>query len=120
MAVTEQDVRHVAQLARLGIDAAELPRLVSELNGILEHMDVLRQVALDALDASDADAGSAGIPLAMGMPLRPDGTPPIPLLHPRESFAPAMRDGFFLVPRLATHGTVGTSASDDLSTEDGE
>ena len=117
MAITEQDVRHVAQLARLGIDASELPRLVSELNGILEHMDVLRQVALDA---SDADAGSAGTPLATGMPLRPDGTPPITLLHPRESFAPAMRDGFFLVPRLATHGTVGTSASDDLSTEDGE
>ena len=31
-----------------------------------------------------------------------DGTP-IPLALPRESFAPEMRDGFFLVPRLETH-----------------
>jgi aspartyl-tRNA(Asn)/glutamyl-tRNA(Gln) amidotransferase subunit C len=37
------------------------------------------------------------------MPLRADGGPPYPLAHPRETFAPEMRDGFFLVPRLSTH-----------------
>jgi hypothetical protein len=31
----------------------------------------------------------------------------IPLAVPRESFAPEMRDGFFLVPRLATHEDEG-------------
>jgi aspartyl-tRNA(Asn)/glutamyl-tRNA(Gln) amidotransferase subunit C len=37
------------------------------------------------------------------MSLRPDAGPPIPLLRAPAFFAPAMRDGFFLVPRLATH-----------------
>ena len=44
MAVTERDVRHVAALARLGIDPTRLPSLVAELNGILEHMEVLGRV----------------------------------------------------------------------------
>jgi hypothetical protein len=37
------------------------------------------------------------------MPLRVDTGPPIPLARPPESFAPSMREGFFLVPRLASH-----------------
>jgi hypothetical protein len=27
----------------------------------------------------------------------------LPLARPRDAFAPEMREGFFLVPRLATH-----------------
>jgi aspartyl-tRNA(Asn)/glutamyl-tRNA(Gln) amidotransferase subunit C len=37
------------------------------------------------------------------LPLRPDVGPPIPLARERDAFAPSMRDGFFLVPRLSTH-----------------
>jgi aspartyl-tRNA(Asn)/glutamyl-tRNA(Gln) amidotransferase subunit C len=45
------------------------------------------------------------------MPLRADDAPPVALRRARELFAPATRDGFFLVPRLATHGDAGASAS---------
>jgi aspartyl-tRNA(Asn)/glutamyl-tRNA(Gln) amidotransferase subunit C len=38
-----------------------------------------------------------------GMPLREDRAAQLPLGRPREAFAPEMRDGFFLVPRLETH-----------------
>lgn len=97
MAVSEDDVRHVAALARLGLDGERVPSLVGELNRILEHMDVLQQV--DIRGASlDPDA-------THGMRFRDDVPNPIPLRREREAFAPAMRDGFFLVPRLATHGT---------------
>ncbi|MBK5188945.1 MAG: hypothetical protein JJD97_11935 [Gemmatimonadaceae bacterium] len=41
------------------------------------------------------------------MPLRADIGPPIPLARPLESFAPQSRDGFLLVPRLATHEAAG-------------
>jgi aspartyl-tRNA(Asn)/glutamyl-tRNA(Gln) amidotransferase subunit C len=44
------------------------------------------------------------------MPLRADDAPPVVLQRAREAFAPATRDGFFLVPRLATHGEAGASA----------
>ena len=101
MAVTEQDVLHVAALARLGVDQARLPSLVSELNGILEHMEVL-----GAVETGDGGR-ETGETTIDETPLRPDGGTPILLALPRESFAPKMRDGFFLVPRLATHEDQG-------------
>lgn len=98
MSITESDVRHVAALARIGLDDARIPALVDEINGILVHMEALQQAAVP-----DDVAGEL---TAAPMPLRDDAAPADPLQYPRESFAPSMRDGFFLVPRLATHGEV--------------
>ena len=42
VAVTHDDVRHIADLARLAVSPSKLDDLVRELNGILTHMDVLR------------------------------------------------------------------------------
>jgi len=109
VSVTNNDVLHVAQLARLAIDDARLPGLVAELNGILEHIDALQQATLPADIGGRAEAG---------MPLRADDVPPVALQRTREAFAPATRDGFFLVPRLATHGDAGASAADRLSESD--
>ena len=39
----------------------------------------------------------------VGMSLAPDEPPPVALARTKEEFAPQMRDGFFLVPRLETH-----------------
>lgn len=96
MAVSLDDVRHIAALARLGVAEARLPALVTELNQILEHMAVLQQVK--TADVSGTDGVGAA-----GTPLRTDVGPAHPLERSRESFAPAMRDGFYVVPRLATH-----------------
>ena len=96
MAVSEDEVRHVAALARLGLDPARIPTIAAELNGILAHMDVLSKVDTSAV-APVTGVGAAGTPL------RVDGGNQYPLARPRDAFAPAMRDGFFLVPRLATH-----------------
>jgi aspartyl-tRNA(Asn)/glutamyl-tRNA(Gln) amidotransferase subunit C len=96
MAVTRDDVMHIAALARLAIDEGRVPALVAQLNTILEHMEVLSKVDTAGVMAT-AGVGDAGLPL------RPDAGPPLPLADAREAFAPAMRDGFFLVPRLATH-----------------
>jgi aspartyl-tRNA(Asn)/glutamyl-tRNA(Gln) amidotransferase subunit C len=96
MAVTVDDVLHVASLARLGVDRTRAEALTRELSGILAHMDVLSQV-----DTSTV-AATAGVG-AGGTPLRPDSGEPAKLNGTLESIAPAMRDGFFIVPRLATH-----------------
>ena len=95
MPVSRDDVKHIAALARLALPEERIPELVSQLNGILAHMDVLRDV--------DTTRAAAAARPAPALPLRPDRGPPLPLATARESFAPAMRDGFFLVPRLATH-----------------
>lgn len=106
MAVTEQDVRHIAALARLGVADERMPSLVGELNHILEHMAVLEKVDTTGLDPA-ASVGS------LAMPLRTDQGPQYPLARARDSFAPAVRDGFLLVPRLATHTALGASSVDD-------
>ena len=104
MAVSEKDVRHVAALARLAIDPARLPSLVSELNGILEHMEELGRVE------TGREMGDGRIETT-ATPTRSDvGGTPVPLAIPRDAFAPEMRDGFFLVPRLETHEGEGERA----------
>jgi len=96
MAVTREDVLHIAELARLGVDAARADELTKELSAILAHMEVLSQV--DAASVPTTAGVGAG-----GTPLRPDvGVSPL-MKGTLESFAPLMRDGFFIVPRLATH-----------------
>lgn len=96
MAVTHDDVRHVAELARLAVTDERLDHLVAELNAILGHMEVLSQVSTTEIEQV------LGRPVE-STPLRSDSSGPLKLETPREDFAPAMRDGFFTVPRLATH-----------------
>lgn len=104
MAIGPDDVRHVAALARLAVPESQLRELVSQLNGILSHMDALAKVnTAGVTGAADVDEAA--------MPLRADIGPPIPLARPFESFAPQWRDGFLLVPRLATHETAGDDES---------
>ena len=96
MSVSLDEVRHIAALARLGISDEGAERAAEELSSILAHMQVLSRVD------DESDARAAGDPDS-GRTLRADVGPPIPLLRAPAFFAPAMRDGYFLVPRLATH-----------------
>lgn len=104
MSVDLDEVRHIAALARLGIPQDRLAVLANELSGILAHMAVLQRV--DTKGAKDSTA-------ATQTPWREDHGPPIRLLRPIGTFAPEFRDGFFIVPRLETHG--GQSAADGAS-----
>jgi len=95
MAVSERDVRRVAELARLGLEPDRVRVLVEELNGILAHMDELR-----AADTSGVDP--ALVATGIEAPLR-DDIPRATANVDIASFAPQVADGFFLVPRLASH-----------------
>jgi aspartyl-tRNA(Asn)/glutamyl-tRNA(Gln) amidotransferase subunit C len=96
MAITREDVLHIADLARLGVDSARADELTRELSSILGHMEVLSQV--DTASVTPAAGVGAG-----GTPLRADDRVAPLMERALESFAPSMRDGFFIVPRLATH-----------------
>ena len=98
MAVTIDDVRHIAELARLGLDPARARSLVAELNTILGHMEALSKVDTAGVEATTG-VGAAGTPLRADVGAAPA------LARTPDAFAPAMRDGFFVVPRLATHET---------------
>jgi aspartyl-tRNA(Asn)/glutamyl-tRNA(Gln) amidotransferase subunit C len=95
MSVSERDVRRVAELARLGLEPDRVRVLAAELNSILAHMDELR-----AVDTTGVDP--AFVTPALDAPLRADS----PRVGPGVDitvFAPQVADGFFLVPRLASH-----------------
>jgi aspartyl-tRNA(Asn)/glutamyl-tRNA(Gln) amidotransferase subunit C len=96
VAVSIDDVRHIASLARLGLTEPRAAAIVNELNTILAHMDELAKVDT----AGVQEAIGVG---AEGLPVRKDLGPPFPLARSLDAFAPSIRDGFFLVPRLSTH-----------------
>lgn len=98
MSVTLKDVQHIAELARLSVGEAEAEGLMVQLNDILSHMDALSAVKTEGVTpASGVGSG--------GTPLRSDSSRAAQLENPISSFAPEFKDGFFLVPRLATHET---------------
>jgi aspartyl-tRNA(Asn)/glutamyl-tRNA(Gln) amidotransferase subunit C len=102
LAVTLEDVRHVATLARIGLSEARAASLVGELNTILGHMEVLSKVDTSRLEPV------VGVG-AEGLPLQADHGPSVALTRELKEFGPSVRDGFLLVPRLATHETAEES-----------
>ncbi|MDB4915182.1 MAG: Aspartyl/glutamyl-tRNA(Asn/Gln) amidotransferase subunit [Gemmatimonadetes bacterium] len=96
MSITLDDVRHIATLARLGVTDERANALVTELNGILAHMDALSAVDTDGV----REALGVG---TIALPLRTDDSRPLALARPLESFAPSVRESLLLVPRLSSH-----------------
>lgn len=96
MAVTREDVLKVAKLANIAVDEDKLESLAQEISSILGHMEELAKI--DTERVLPAEGMSSG-----GQRLRPDHGPPDALALPPASFAPEIRDGFLIVPRLATH-----------------
>ncbi|MCL8207912.1 MAG: Asp-tRNA(Asn)/Glu-tRNA(Gln) amidotransferase subunit GatC [Actinomycetia bacterium] len=93
LALTRDDARHVALLARLGVSEPELEALARELSQVLEHVAVL-----DELDTEDVPPTFHVMPPKD--PWRADVEQPG--LAPDQVWmnAPDARDGQFRVPRI--------------------
>lgn len=93
MALTIDEVRHIAHLARLRLTPEEEQRYAEQLSAILEYAGRLKRV-----DTSDVPP-TAGVQ-DLRAPLRPD-TPRPGLARERAlANAPASADGMFLVPPI--------------------
>ena len=93
MAVTERDVRHVAQLARLGVKDAELPSLMRHFDGILAHFHRLNELDLSEIDPFDAAAWEL-------TPWRADEAVDAGIRDEALREAPERKGDFFRVPRI--------------------
>ncbi|MGD8812959.1 MAG: Asp-tRNA(Asn)/Glu-tRNA(Gln) amidotransferase subunit GatC [Anaerolineales bacterium] len=91
MVLSIEEVRHIAQLARLRLTSDEEQRYTEQLSAILEHANRLMEV-----DTSHIPPTATVLPLRA--PLRPDTARPS---TPREqilSNAPKEKEGMFRVP----------------------
>ncbi|MGH7460213.1 MAG: Asp-tRNA(Asn)/Glu-tRNA(Gln) amidotransferase subunit GatC [Longimicrobiales bacterium] len=94
MAVTRDDVLHVAKLARLDLSHEEVTLFTQQLNGILSHVAEL------------SVADTAAVPPVVSAaewpaPLRDDLPGADALAFPAVELSPHHEAGFFTVPRLA-------------------
>ncbi|QTX33072.1 Asp-tRNA(Asn)/Glu-tRNA(Gln) amidotransferase subunit GatC [Aminithiophilus ramosus] len=93
MAITEDEVRHVARLARLEVEAEEVSALAGHFNAIMGHFESLQEV--DVSHVGDVVDVVADIP-----PWREDV---VVVWDNREGAlaqAPDRDDDFFRVPRI--------------------
>lgn len=97
MSIGAEEVRHIARLAEIAVSEAELPRLVSQLNRIVEYVAQLERLGASA----PGDGFQPGPPAVR---LREDVVAPWPMLWGPEPMAPEMAEHLFLVPRRDTGG----------------
>lgn len=95
MSIGKDEIRKVSHLAELDVSEPELEALVDQLNRIVGFCEELNRVP------SDSDARPF-IPGPERTRLRDDTPGPVKLERPLSDFAPALRDGLFVVPRLGT------------------
>jgi aspartyl-tRNA(Asn)/glutamyl-tRNA(Gln) amidotransferase subunit C len=93
MSISEEEVRHVALLARLGLTDDEVLRLRDELSNILEQVDKIGELDLEGVE-----------PMAHAVDLtnvtRPDENRPSLTQEEALLNAPESRDGAFVIPRI--------------------
>jgi aspartyl-tRNA(Asn)/glutamyl-tRNA(Gln) amidotransferase subunit C len=91
--LTRDDVRHVAMLARLGLEPGEEDYYADQLSGILTHIDRLREVDTDRI-----------APTAQVVPLRNrmrEDRVQIGLTQEQAlANAPETKDGYFVVKAI--------------------
>lgn len=100
MGLTNDDVRHVARLARLGLTDEEVEALHGDLSAILAYAEKVGEVAT-------ADVPPTGHPFGLVNVMRED-VPAAPLdVAEVLATAPEAEEGRFRVPRLVSEEPTG-------------
>lgn len=93
MAISEEQVRHVAMLARIGLTDDQVARLGTELNDILLQVD-----RISALDLADVEPTAHAV--AVTNVMRADEIRPGLSREDALRNAPQQQDGAFLIPKF--------------------
>ena len=93
LALTADDVRKVAQLARLELEDDEIERQTRHLNGLIEQFQALQGLDLTGIEPTSHSFAVTNV-------LRDDAVVPSLSRDDVLSNAPESRDGFFIVPRI--------------------
>ena len=93
MSVTNEQVRHIAKLARIAMSDDELERLVPELNNILGWVEQLGEVNTDGVEPLNAV-------IEQKLRLRDDVVNDGNIRDEVLANAPEAQHGFFAVPKV--------------------
>ncbi|MBT8086317.1 MAG: Asp-tRNA(Asn)/Glu-tRNA(Gln) amidotransferase subunit GatC [Woeseia sp.] len=93
MSLSKDQVQHIATLARLRIGSDETDDVATKLSRIVDFVDQLQAAPTD-------DVVPMAHPLNQGQRLRPDQVTEANQRDAAQANAPAVRDGFYLVPKV--------------------
>ncbi len=93
MSVTRDEVLRIAQLAELDVDEEALPELAEQMSRILDYVAQLSGVPANG-------TVKTFVPGPDAIRFRADEVSPAPLAVGPAEFAPAFKEGFFVVPKL--------------------
>jgi aspartyl-tRNA(Asn)/glutamyl-tRNA(Gln) amidotransferase subunit C len=97
MAISEEQVRHVALLARLALTDDQIERIGEELNSILGHIDSIQQLDLEGVEPT-------AHPLEVVNVTRGDVVKPGLSREDALRNAPQAEDGAFVIPQIVGPG----------------
>jgi aspartyl-tRNA(Asn)/glutamyl-tRNA(Gln) amidotransferase subunit C len=104
--ITPEEVRELAQLARLRLEDAEVTRLTGDLAAILDYVDTL-----SALDVSGVEPMTHAVPF--DCPMRPDEVRPSLPVDEALANAPRREGNFFQVPRIVPGPGAGSGQGEE-------
>ena len=90
MSLTLDEVRHVARLARLRLNEAELAEMQQQLSSILDYMEMLQEVDIDGVPPTAQVTDVVNV-------VRPDEVRPSLPVEEVLAAAPHREDDFFKV-----------------------
>lgn len=93
MSLDKSDIEKIAWLARLSISAPEIPKYSKELNNILDMVEQMNGVDTSAIEPM-------AHPLEITARLREDRVTESVQRERFQAIAPAVEDGYYLVPRV--------------------
>lgn len=93
MALTDNEVQHIATLARIRLSAQELPHYAAEINGILKWIEQLGEVNTDGVEALSSVSEQV-------LPWRADMVNDCSIQEAILKNAPSAQYGCFAVPKV--------------------
>ncbi len=93
MSLSKEQVQHIATLARLQLEEEEFDDVVAKLSSIVDFVAQLQQAMTDAVVPM-------AHPLNQAQRLRPDRVTEANERDAIQANAPAVQDGFYLVPKV--------------------
>lgn len=93
MAISEDEVRHIAELAKLELTSDEVERFRVELSAVIEYMGQLNQIDTSDISVSEPSVSNGNV-------LREDRAEGSLSVDDAIAIAPAVTNNMFSVPKV--------------------